>query len=129
MAKKYSVLIIDDDPDISEVIEYLVEDFAIVKVLNSFEDLPSVQSKHFDFILCDLHLPQIEPKEVVPKLLSTFKNPDIIIVSGASESDPIVGYCIEQGAKGFLTKPVSSPKQILDLFESLDSKKSEMMAG
>lgn len=127
MPKKYSVLIIDDSPEVAEVLEYLIEDFAEYVTLNSFDKISTLKGKNFDFILCDLHIPNIQPSLLVPELFKVFpsEHSHIIIVSGSLINDPLVKTCFNQGASGFLEKPIADSDEVLKLFEQINSAHNE----
>ena len=111
MENKKNILVIEDEPDILEVIKFnLVKESHIVKNSNDGErGLALARDKKFDLILLDLMLPGIHGLDVC-RILKTDNRtcavPIIIISALGQESDIVKG--LETGADDYITKPFSS---------------------
>ena len=111
MENKKNILVIEDEPDILEVIKFnLVKESYIVKNSNDGErGLALARDKKFDLILLDLMLPGIHGLDVCRVLKTdnrTSAVPIIIISALGQESDIVKG--LETGADDYITKPFSS---------------------
>lgn len=124
---KAKILIVEDDRDILELIEYNLrkEGYQVVTATSGEDGLESVKSEKPDMALLDLMLPGIDGLEVC-KLLKV--NPatadiQIIIVSAkGEESDIVIG--LELGADDYITKPFS-PKILIARIRACLRRKSQ----
>ena len=113
MAKKaYTILIIEDEPDISELIEYsLTQSGYSIIVSDNGEKGIEVTRKHSpDLILLDLMLPGINGIDVCRILKNDKETSDVSIImltALGQEEDIIKG--LETGADDYVTKPFSFP--------------------
>ena len=111
MENKKNILVIEDEPDILEVIKFnLVKESYLVKNSNDGErGLSLARDKKFDLILLDLMLPGIHGLDVC-RILKTDNRtsavPIIIISALGQEADIVKG--LETGADDYITKPFSS---------------------
>ena len=110
--KAYTILIIEDEPDISELIEYnLTQSGYIIIVSDNGEKGIEITRKHLpDLILLDLMLPGINGIDVC-KILKSDKNTSdvsiIMLTALGQEEDIIKG--LETGADDYVTKPFGFP--------------------
>jgi len=106
---KRKVLVVDDDPDLVELIVSVLEDdgrFDIRVANNGFEAGMMVKEYRPDLIVLDVMLPDINGKEVCIRVRNdgTLENVRIICISGTVERDKIKELK-EAGADDFLQKP------------------------
>jgi phosphate regulon transcriptional regulator PhoB len=109
------ILIVDDEPDILELISYNLkkEGFHITKALDGEEALQKVRAGHLDLIILDLMLPGIQGMELCRILRNnprTAHIPIIMLTARGEESDKVRG--LETGADDYMTKPFS-PKELI----------------
>jgi two-component system, OmpR family, phosphate regulon response regulator PhoB len=110
------ILIIEDDSDISELIEYNFkqEKWECRLADNGSDGVALANSYHPDLIVLDLMLPDISGLDVCRKLkadVHTQKTPIIMLTAKSEEVDRIVGF--EIGADDYVTKPFSPRELIL----------------
>jgi len=108
---KKKVLIVDDDPEIIELIaEVLSRDgrFEIKTASSGYEAGLFTQQFRPDIILLDYMLPDVNGNVVCQTIRknSSFENTKIIIVSGVVKQDEIE-QLLKSGAEGFIRKPFS----------------------
>lgn len=113
--EKKRILVIEDDEDIAELIEYnLVREGFIVKVARSGEEgLSLASSSRPDIVLLDLMLPGVDGLEVRRRLLAdqfTRSIPVVMVTAKGDEADVVVG--LELGADDYIVKPFS-PKVLV----------------
>jgi two-component system phosphate regulon response regulator PhoB len=113
--KKGTILIIDDEKDLLELVRYNLEKDAYDVICASdgqsgFE----IAVKHRpDLIVLDLMMPGIDGLEVCRRLRAenrTVHTPLIMLTARATEADRIVG--LEMGADDYVTKPFS-PRELV----------------
>ncbi|GBE14728.1 alkaline phosphatase synthesis transcriptional regulatory protein PhoP [bacterium BMS3Abin14] len=113
--EKKRILVIEDDEDIAELIEYnLVREGFVVKVARSGEEgLSLASSSRPDIVLLDLMLPGVDGLEVRRRLLAdqfTRSIPVVMVTAKRDETDVVVG--LELGADDYIVKPFS-PKVLV----------------
>lgn len=109
------ILIVEDDADISEMIDYNLkkEGFKTRIASDGNEALVILQSHNFDLVLLDLMLPEIDGLEICKKLRADKKTkrlPIIMLTAKSQEADKVIG--LELGADDYVTKPFS-PREII----------------
>lgn len=106
MSKK--VLIIEDDPEIVELLSIHLRDLDcdIFKSHDGREGYLRASSQSFDLIILDLMLPSMNGMDICNKLRTERINTPILMLTAKSEEiDKILG--LEMGADDYLTKPFS----------------------
>ena len=105
--RKERVLIIDDDPDIRDVLDLsLSESYTIFAASNGKEGLEMVKSKNPDLIITDYNMPVMNGPEFCRQLRRDIllRHLPIIMLTGKSETKDMVSG-IESGADDYLIKP------------------------
>jgi len=104
------ILVIDDEKDIVEAIEYNLkkEGYKVSKAFDGQQGLKSAKENNPDLIILDLMLPGIPGLDVCKILKRDTKTsniPIIMLTAKDGEVDKIVGF--ELGADDYITKPFS----------------------
>lgn len=117
------ILILDDDPDISEILKDICESFGAKPVVcdSGEEALDTLKEQHFDLIFSDIFMPKmdgIEFTEAVRKLGITI--PIIIISAGGRRNIEAFNRALKHGATELLEKPfgISEIKDLFDKYKS-----------
>jgi two-component system phosphate regulon response regulator PhoB len=110
------ILLIEDEPDIAEVLQYNLEKegFQVELARRGDTGLEMVRKEHPDLILLDLMLPGVDGLEVTRLLKrdpATAHLPILMITARGEEVDRIVG--LELGADDYISKPFSPRELIL----------------
>ena len=102
------ILIVDDDPLITEYIKAILEKNGYTRVVPCNDErkvMELVAENSFDIILLDLHLPHISGQNILQGIHE--KYPDIlVIIVTVEDSIDVAVQCIKAGAFDFLLKPV-----------------------
>ncbi len=121
--KNFSILIIDDEDVVREVLKETLEfhGFKVEEASNSKEAIEKYKKNKFDLVLLDLTLPgDISGRKIGEKILEIDKNAKIIIASGYSD-DPVLSNYKKYGFCGKITKPftidilISEIKKVLSI--------------
>jgi two-component system response regulator HydG len=114
MTKK-SVLIIDDDVDICQLLKRFLErkGFDAKTAFKGNEGIISVQNIDFDLILMDFRLPDYDGIDLIQELKAIKPKIPIIVITGYSDVKQAVKM-IQLGAFEYVTKPIF-PEEILKL--------------
>jgi len=107
MAKE-SILVIEDDPDITELLQYNLEreGYRVLIAQDGEAGFATAVDQHPDLILLDIMLPGIDGLEVCRRLKQTSEThsiPIIMITAKGEESDIVVG--LTMGADDYVPKP------------------------
>lgn len=110
MAQKESVLIVDDEEDIQDLLEFnlTASGFRVLRALTGEEGLAVAQSKNPDLVLLDLMLPGIQGIDICRILKNDIRTkhiPIVMITAKGEEGDVVKG--LEIGADDYVTKPFS----------------------
>ncbi|MCB9099211.1 MAG: response regulator transcription factor [Anaerolineales bacterium] len=113
MSNKLHILVVDDEPNIREVVElYLQREGYEVEVAgDGAAALQAIERKSPDLIVLDLMLPAINGLQITRILREGDYNiPIIMLTAKSEEADRITG--LELGADDYVTKPFS-PKELV----------------
>ena len=106
------VLVIDDDPNVSEVVAaYLEREGALVTVsANGEEGLALALADPPDLVILDLMLPGLDGLEVCRRIQALAPVPVVMLTARGDETDRIIG--LELGADDYVSKPFS-PRELV----------------
>jgi two-component system, OmpR family, response regulator len=106
------VLVVDDDPDIRELLEdYLTENALRVSVVASGKEMSQVLTEEaIDLVILDLRLAGEDGMAIVRTLRDSSAIPIVMLTGVRDEADRVMG--LELGADDYLTKPFS-PRELL----------------
>jgi two-component system alkaline phosphatase synthesis response regulator PhoP len=115
MTKREKIVVIEDEADILEVLQYNLkrEGYMVIASRDGEEGLDSVRRENPDLVLLDLMLPGLDGLEVCKRLQAdpvTANVPVIMVTAKGEETDVVSGLQI--GADDYVTKPFS-PKELL----------------
>ena len=121
---KYTVLIVDDEPDILELME---EEFNYYGYQTMTADcgvnaIEKIRANHFDIIVSDYKMPNGNGMAVLDEVNSMDFNsrPDFFFVSG--QADISIQDALDAGAKKFFSKPFDLDDLIKEIEKELISK-------
>ncbi len=115
MPKTNTIAVIEDEPDILEVLTYNLkrEGYDVVAYDNGTDGLAAVEAHPPTLILLDLMLPGMDGLDVCRHLRSndvTRDTPIIMVTAKGEESDIVLGLGL--GADDYVTKPFS-PRELI----------------
>lgn len=101
---KKCILIVEDDPAISRLIEsnLLVAGYEPVCAMDGRQALDAISTHHFDLALCDIMLPELDGFELLPYMQE--RNIPVIYVSAKADVQSRV-QGLRLGAEDYLVKP------------------------
>jgi two-component system alkaline phosphatase synthesis response regulator PhoP len=115
MMARSHILVVDDEPDILELVRYnLVQNgYSVTSVLSGEEALLQIRAQLPELVILDLMLPGVDGLEVCRVLkrdARTAAIPILMLSARSEEADVVAG--LELGADDYLTKPFS-PRVLL----------------
>ncbi len=125
---KPKILIVEDDPDISELIQFNLEKagYQTVRAEDGEQALRLAQKHTPDLILLDLLLPGLNGLEVCRRLKrdpAMQHIPIMMVTAKGEEMDRVVG--LELGADDYVVKPFSIREIILRIQKLLDRREKQ----
>ena len=110
--QRQRVLVIDDDPNVSEVVAaYLEREGCIVEVRTDGEaGLEAALADPPDLVVLDLMLPGLDGLEVCRRIQALAPVPVVMLTAKGDETDRIIG--LELGADDYVSKPFS-PRELV----------------
>lgn len=118
---------IEDDVELAEVLsDYLKQhDIHVTNYDEPYTGMSALATRHFDLLLLDLTLPNLDGLEVCKKVAKQ-KNIPIIISSARSDVNDKV-KALDSGADDYIPKPYD-PKELVARIQSLLRRYSQKMA-
>ena len=104
----HNVLIIEDDSDISHLLELHLKDlsFRVDTAADGIRGLCMAQKGNYDLLILDLMLPKLDGLEICKRLRRESNHTPILMLTAKStELDRVIG--LELGADDYLSKPFS----------------------
>ena len=118
---KYKILLVDDEPDILEFMEYNLrkENYEVHKAVNGKDAIVKAKKVQPDLIVLDIMMPEMDGIETCRMLrdLPDFKNTMITFLTARNEDySQIAGF--EVGADDYITKPIK-PRVLVSRINAL----------
>jgi len=105
---KKQVLVVEDDPDIVELLRIHLEDLEcdVYSAMTGTSGLEMAEKGKYDLIILDLMLPELDGLEVCRSIRAQkVYTPVMMLTARVEEIDKIIG--LETGADDYMTKPFS----------------------
>ncbi len=107
MNRKQTLLIVDDDPLLREMLQEqfaLQDEFQVHEAETAGQAIEALKEDVFDLVLLDVGLPDMDGREACKVMRRNgFAGPVILLTAHDSEADTILG--LEAGANDYVTKP------------------------
>lgn len=115
MADKQTILVVDDEQDLLDLIEYNLkkEGFDVLKAEDGLEGIEMARKHHPDLVLLDIMMPKMDGFEVVERMRDDPKLghiPIIFLTARGDEKTEVEG--LDKGGDDYITKPISTTKLI-----------------
>jgi excisionase family DNA binding protein len=122
-SSKGSVLIVDDDPMIREILREIIEsqDYIVMEAESGETALDELKIQHFDLIFLDLMLRGLNGVEILGSLNDLDKDAVVVIVTGYAD-DPIALKAMSLGPLLLIRKPFRE-RDIVEVLNMVMKKK------
>lgn len=113
--KRQRILVVDDDPDILEIVQVNLEGagFEVIGASNGLEALKRVRRESVDLVILDVMMPKMDGWEVLREIEAdprTAKVPVIMLTCLSADPDILQG--LQEGAVEYITKPFDSDRLV-----------------
>lgn len=131
MEKPKSILVVDDEPDLVELVSYNLkkEGFHVDSASEGEAALTKIRKGTYDLLILDLMLPGIQGMDLCRILRNEPKTaslPIIMLTAKGEEVDRVLG--LEMGADDYITKPFS-PRELIARVKAVLRRAHEKPAG
>ena len=125
MSKKYSIVIIDDEVEILDMLSRFLsrnQNFAVQTFSNPVSALSSINNNtKYDLVLLDIMMPQMNGLDVLEKLKDMNSDQKVIMMTAYSTLDKVL-KSHKIGATNYVMKPFSSldalEKKVIEVLEA-----------
>lgn len=130
MQHEKTVLVIEDDPNIAELLEIHLKDLGceLVGAEDGVSGLEKFHEQEYVLIILDLMLPKLDGLEVCKRIRAENKyTPILMLTSKSEEMDKVLG--LELGADDYITKPFSIREliaRVKAIFRRIDADREEV---
>jgi DNA-binding NtrC family response regulator len=126
MSNKTRILIIDDDENITKVEAEILEDqgYSVDIAGTGTEAIKKTQKNHYDLMLVDIKLPDMEGIEILNKIRDTTPKIRKIIVTGYPTLQNAVA-AVNRDADAYIIKPFDVEKMLATIKEQIEKQKQE----
>jgi two-component system alkaline phosphatase synthesis response regulator PhoP len=108
------ILLVEDEDSLRDVVKLNLEmeDYEVVAVVNGKDALKAHKEQHFDLLILDVMLPEIDGFQICEQIRLTDREvPIIFLTAKDSPSDRVSG--LKRGADDYLTKPFNLEELLL----------------
>ncbi|MEM9916985.1 MAG: response regulator transcription factor [Bacteroidota bacterium] len=108
------ILLVEDEENIRDVVKLNLEleEFEVVATGNGRDAIKMVNEQHFDLLILDVMLPEIDGFQICEQVrLTNMEVPIIFLTAKDTPADRIAG--LKRGADDYLTKPFSLEELLL----------------
>ncbi|TDF95029.1 response regulator transcription factor [Paenibacillus piri] len=107
----YKVLVVDDDPNVREIIRLYFEKqhIEMIEAQDSFVALEMMEKEAPDIVILDVMMPVMDGYEACREIRKRYETPIIMLTAKGEEFDRVLG--LELGADDYVTKPFS-PREL-----------------
>jgi two-component system, OmpR family, response regulator RegX3 len=108
MSTPASVLLVDDDPGVLDVVAFTLrrEGYSVDEETDGTAALEAARARGYDIVILDVMLPEMSGTEVCRALRAESDVPILMLTARDAEADRVIG--LELGADDYVTKPFSS---------------------
>ncbi len=125
--KTFSILLVEDEENLQEALKLNLEleGYEVTSSYDGAEALKQFQQEHFDLIILDVMLPELDGISVCETIrLTNTEIPILILSARNSSADRVLG--LKKGADDYLTKPFNLEELLLRVHKLI--RKSEQIA-
>jgi two-component system, OmpR family, alkaline phosphatase synthesis response regulator PhoP len=122
--QKISILLVEDEENLHEALKLNLEleDYEVTSAYDGVEALKAVEHEHFDLMILDVMLPELDGISVCERIrLQNNDIPILILSAKNSSADRVLG--LKKGADDYLTKPFNLEELLLRVSKLVEKSK------
>ncbi|WP_025151004.1 response regulator transcription factor [Bacillus sp. H1a] len=115
---KYRVLVVDDESDMRQLVGMYLDNFGYEwgEAENGKEALRNLETDHYDFVVLDIMMPEMDGLSVCKEIRKTSDVPIIFLTAKGEEWNRVNG--LRMGADDYIVKPFS-PGELIARMEAV----------
>ncbi|MEC2627961.1 response regulator transcription factor, partial [Bacillus cereus] len=115
---KYRVLVVDDESDMRQLVGMYLDNFGYEwgEAENGKEALKKLETDHYDFVVLDIMMPEMDGLSVCKEIRKTSDVPIIFLTAKGEEWNRVNG--LRMGADDYIVKPFS-PGELVARMEAV----------
>ncbi|MDD1368325.1 response regulator transcription factor [Bacillus sp. MHSD_36] len=115
---KYRVLVVDDESDMRQLVGMYLDNFGYEwgEAENGKEALQKLEKNHYDFVVLDIMMPEMDGLSVCKEIRKTSDVPIIFLTAKGEEWNRVNG--LRMGADDYIVKPFS-PGELIARMEAV----------
>ena len=125
LKRKESVLVVDDDPSIRQLMRWVLEDagLRVLEACNGKEALRFAKSsgRPVDLLVTDIVMPHMDGFDLYKRLLASHPKARVLFLTGYADSSLLVRGGLHESGHPFLLKPFTHESLLEKIEEVLDS--------
>lgn len=112
MLSGYKILVAEDNPLNQKIAVFMLskQGASVTTVLNGQEAVNELEKQHYDMVLMDLQMPEMDGFEATEYIRKTLKSKIPIVALSASSYDDEIKKCYYMGMNACITKPIDAEK-------------------
>ena len=121
---KLRILVVDDEPDICKALAFLLgrEGYAVATANSGERALAKLKEEHFDVVLTDLKMGQIDGMGVLEKVRETAPDTAVVMMTAFASVESAI-EAIKKGAADYIVKPFHNEEIKLTIKRILEQKR------
>ena len=120
MEPQFSILVVDDNENIREVLAVILSGsgYRCESAKNGLDAMQRVRQSRFDAVVTDLEMPEMDGIALTREIRQQFSSLPVMVMTGHSDEE-YRESAFRAGAKEFLSKPFDLPDLIMKLHRIL----------
>lgn len=101
-----SVLVVDDEPILRDILTRIVEraGYSVASAVDGLDALEKLKSARFDFVISDVKMPNMDGLKLLGEIKSSYPETSVILITGKMAGFRLED-ALEAGADHFIVKP------------------------
>jgi DNA-binding NtrC family response regulator len=108
MAQKLNALVVDDSPDIREILRRVLEKnwISVIEAEDGPSALEELKKCFFNIVLLDIHLPGPSGLEILKQLRQVNRDSKVVMITGDASFKNVI-QALDDSAFAYLEKPIN----------------------
>jgi DNA-binding NtrC family response regulator len=126
-AERGKILVVDDEPDIRESLEFLLsnENYCVDLAANATEGLRRLEMSSYDLVLLDLMMPDKSGMQVLEEVRQRDQDTPIFMLT-AYGSIEVAVQALKRGASDYFSKPWDNEKLLIEIERTIARRRLEL---
>lgn len=112
MLSGYKILVAEDNPLNQKIAVFMLskQQAIVTTVSNGQEAIRELEKQHFDMVLMDLQMPEMDGFEATEYIRKVLKSTIPVVALSASSYEDEIKKCFDTGMNACITKPIDAEK-------------------